>query len=298
MWPMVTPNAGRSITIGRLVDEFETANAKGGDELRGWASQHLNIEIGLALRSDRWVGADFWERRSRPGLGLDEVLERSEVIAIGIDGGGLEDLLGLSVLGRDRETREWLSWARAWVHRSMLERRKHEAVALEDIAAAGDLVLVDDLGSDVSELAQIVARCYATGKMAATVGEPGTGEPKPAPMIGLDPAGVGAILDALVLADVPQDLVIGISQGWKLNASIKTAERKLAQGILVHGGQSLMAYAVSNARVEPKGNAILITKQASGAGKIDPLMALFNAVSLMALNPVPIRPREYRLTFI
>jgi phage terminase large subunit-like protein len=34
-----------------------------------------------------------------------------------------------------------------------------------------------------------------------------------------------------------------------------------------------MAWAVSNARVEPKGNAIVITKQASGTAKIDPLMA-------------------------
>ena len=58
-WPMVTPNAGRSISISRLVDEFETAVASGEDELRGWASQHLNIEIGLALRSDRWVGAEY-----------------------------------------------------------------------------------------------------------------------------------------------------------------------------------------------------------------------------------------------
>jgi len=59
-----------------------------------------------------------------------------------------------------------------------------------------------------------------------------------------------------------------------------------------------MAYCVSNARVEPKGNAILITKQASGAGKIDPLMALFDAVSLMAMNPQPVSPPSYSLTFI
>ena len=52
-----------------------------------------------------------------------------------------------------------------------------------------------------------------------------------------------------------------------------TAERKLADRTLVHGGQALMAWAVSNARVEPKGNAIVITKQASGTAKIDPLMA-------------------------
>ena len=46
-----------------------------------------------------------------------------------------------------------------------------------------------------------------------------------------------------------------------------------------------MAWCVGNARVEPKGNAISITKQASGTGKIDPLMATFNAVALMAMNP-------------
>jgi len=49
--------------------------------------------------------------------------------------------------------------------------------------------------------------------------------------------------------------------------------------------QALMSWAVANDRVEPTGNAIIITKQASGSAKIDPLMAAFNAVALMSTNP-------------
>jgi hypothetical protein len=36
-----------------------------------------------------------------------------------------------------------------------------------------------------------------------------------------------------------QDTIVGILQGWKLTGAIKTAERKLADRTLVHGGQAL-----------------------------------------------------------
>lgn len=289
---ITNPNLGASVAPEFIERKIAQARESGKAELLETVTKYLNVEIGLALRSDRWVGADFWESAARPGLDLDELVERSEVVCVGIDGGGLEDLLGLSVIGRDAETREWLTWSRAWVHASMLERRKQEAAQLRDFAEDGDLVLVDEVGQDTAELAEIVARIHASGKMQA--GE----RDKPTPMIGLDPVGVGAILEALVQAGIPQALVIGISQGWKLNAAIKTAERKLAEGMLVHGGRPLMGYCVSNARVEPKGNAILITKQASGAGKIDPLMALFDAVAIMSQNPEPDKPPSYSLSFV
>jgi phage terminase large subunit-like protein len=52
----------------------------------------------------------------------------------------------------------------------------------------------------------------------------------------------------------------------------------------------LMLWAVANVRVEPKGHTILVTKQAWGSAKIDPLMAAFDAIAPMTTNPRSAQP--------
>ena len=267
---MVNPNLGYSVDEAFLTREYAKAKAGGEESFRGFLAKHANVEIGMALRSDRWAGADFWEQQATTCKTLDELIARSEVIDVGIDGGGLDDLLGFAVVGREADTGNWLLWNHAWAHPSVLERRKAEAARFEDFSKDGDLTLVRHIGDDMDELAGYVYQCEESGLLDK---------------VGVDPAGIGGILDALIGAGVPEDKVIGISQGWKLTGAIKTAERKLAEGALLHAGSRMMAWCVGNARVEPRGNAILITKQASGSAKIDPLMATFNAVSLISLNP-------------
>jgi phage terminase large subunit-like protein len=266
---ITNPNLGRSVSAEWLEDQLRKVQGRTDGTFQQFLAKHLNVEIGMNLRSDRWAGADFWASQGQ-GLTLEQLLQRSEVIDVGIDGGGLDDLLGLAVIGRDAETGAKLLWNHAWAHPSVLERRKQEAPRFHDFAGDGDLTLVENVGQDVDHVAEIVSRIESAGLLDR---------------VGVDPAGLGGILDALEAADVPKDKVIGISQGWKLSGAIKTTERWLAGRELVHAGQPLMAWCVGNAKVVPVGNAVNITKQASGAAKIDPLMATFNAVSLMALNP-------------
>src|SRR5690606_37218320 len=149
LWPLVTPNLGKSITLERLVSDHREAKETSEQELRIWTSQHLNVQIGMALAAAGWAGAEFWERRADKELTLESLRERSEVCTVGIGGGGLDDLLGLVVLGRERGTRRWLWWARAWAHRIVLERRKEIAEKLLDLERAGDLSVVDVPGDDV-----------------------------------------------------------------------------------------------------------------------------------------------------
>lgn len=284
---ITNPNLGASVDPPFLERKLQEAEAAGEHAVRVFLAKHLNVEIGLALMSDRWAGADYWQAAGNPELTLDNVLSRSEVVVVGIDGGGLDDLLGLAVLGRDTSTRQWLLWAHAWAHRIVLDRRKSIAPQLLDFARDGDLTLVDKPGHDVQQVADIICRINGMGLLP---------EDK---AIGVDAAGIGDILDELTAParKLKAEQVIGISQGWRMNGAIKTTERKLAGGELVHCGRPFMAWCVGNAKTEPKGNAVAITKQAAGTAKIDPLMAVFDAVSLMALNPAPTR-KKYQLLFV
>lgn len=274
-WSMVNPNMGFSVDREFLEREFGKAKNDGPESMRGFLAKHLNVEIGMALRSDRWSGADFWEAAGRPGLTLQDVIDRSEVIAVGIDGGGLDDLLGAAVLGREAESGKWLLWSHAWAHPGVMARYKVEAARFADFEADGDLTIVPALPDDVAGVCEVVSRVHESGKLA---------------MVGLDPSRIGVVRKGLADAGVPDDKVIGISQGWRLFGAMTVAERKLADGGMVHGGSRMMDWCVGNAKIEPKGNALLITKQASGRAKIDPLMAGLNAVEIMATNPAaPVR---------
>ena len=286
MFHVTNPSLGRAVSAEWLAAELRKTQAGDADEdLQVFLAKHLNVEIGLRLRRDRWRGADYWEAAGDRSLTLESLLARCEVAVIGIDGGGLDDLYGLCVAGRERDTARWLYWFRAWAWPDVLERRKDIAGLLKDFEAQGSLTIcreaelgddadVDFLPQDIAEIVAIVAQVKESGLL------PERGA------IGLDPQGVADLIDALAAADIADDQMAPIGQGFRLMSAIVGLARKLKFNQVVHDGSPMMAWCVSNTKEEKGRQSVMITKNASASAKIDPFMAGLNATKLLELNPV------------
>lgn len=265
---ITNPNLGASVDTQTLLGMLAKAKSKGGEALQEFYAKHLNVEIGLNLRNDRWAGADFWERQARPEMGgLDYLLDNCDLIAAGIDGGGMDDLLGFALIGRLKNAPDsWLVWGKAWANRVVLERRQQIAPLLLDFEKQSDIEIVEHFGEEYDRMAELMARVKDTGKLAG---------------FGIDPARNSVILDALNRAGIADEEATAVKQGGWLSNDISIAEQKLGEAKLFHSGQPMMAWCVSNARAERKGNQIAITKQAAGIAKIDPVIAMFCAVHIL-----------------
>lgn len=290
-WPMVMPNLGRSVHLHDLIPDWNSEREKGDRPTRIWASQHLNIEMGVGMKTDGWPGATFWAAAEDKTLTLETTIDRSEAVVVGIDGGGLDDLYGLNVLGREPaeievkvvvdgkaitiKMKRWLSWSHAWCHQQVLQIRKSIATKLTDFEAAKELTIVDNTIVALAESVAIIQRINDAGLLAC---------------VAIDPEGpYGELVDALAEIGITEEggQIIGVGQGYKLMNAIKTTEGRLSNGMLVHARSGLMDWCVGNVKIEPTATAIRATKQNAGDAKIDPWCALMDAATVMVKNPTP-----------
>ncbi|WP_333613797.1 terminase large subunit [Psychrobacter sp.] len=285
-WYITNPNLGASVSVKFLEREFKKAEDEGKEELQDFTAKHLNVQIGISLRANRWAAAEFWAAAKAPKpFTLDELIEASEVITVGIDGGGLDDLLGFAAIGRlptvlreytDNITNQkvqvkpWWVWTRAWCHTIALERRMSIAPTLKGFEKDGDLIIVKNIGDESEQVAQLCKQIHDSGKLDS---------------IGLDPLGIGTLIEELTAVEIPEDKLIGVSQGFKMAGYIKTSENKIARKHLLHADQDMMAWCVGNSRTVVRGSGTMISKAESGTAKIDPVIGMLNGVALMSLNP-------------
>lgn len=274
-WPMVMPNLGKSVHLKDLIPSWEAEKTKGVHAINIWASQHLDLEIGINQKTDGWPGAGFWIESTDETITIDTMLERCEVIVPAVDGGGLDDLYGLALLGREKETKRWLAWCHAWCHKKVLERRQTIAAILESFAADKELTIVGNKLEDTAEIVAIIQRVNDAGLLAC---------------VAIDAEGpYGELVDMLAEIGITEEgkQIVGIGQSYKLMNAIKTTERKLANGTLVHAPSRMMNWCVANVKIEATATAIRATKQNAGDLKIDPWCALMDAATVMVKNPNP-----------
>ncbi len=271
-WRYVLPNIGRSIDPQRLADDYDNNGRVNKEAEKIWLSQHLNIEIGVGLTDDAWRGGDYWEDRADKTLTLDELMRRSEVAVMGTDGGGLDDLFGVCVIGREKITRRWLVWCHAYAHPSVIETRKEIASNLRDFEAEGSLTFCE-VSEYIDQIADIAARLRDAGLFPEK------------DAIGSDPNNIAAFIDALAERKIVDEMFRRIRQGTALSPAIWGLEHKLSNDTLSHDGSTLMNWVIGNVKIEVNGNGNLATKQAAGRAKIDPYIAMLCAAILMSWNP-------------
>ena len=286
------PNLGASVDEAFLIDQAAKAERAGRSSVVNFEAKHLNVQVGMALRSDGCAGAEIWDRGFEAGLTLEAILRRCDVITIGIDGGGLDDLLGVAVIGREKGTKRWLGWAHALISDLGIERRKANIVQYDAFERDGDLTKFvyckpergdnQQLAPNIRFVVDLVQRVKEAGLLA---------------QVGVDAAGIGAIVDALADIGVTQDAekLDSVRQGIGLMGAIKTIEIKLADYSFRHGGSAMLRWCAGNLRVVPTRTAMMVARDEAGFGKVDPAMALFNAAHLMSLNPTVAREPEYQM---
>ena len=280
-WHLVLPNLGLSIDEQALQEDYENNGRVSAEAEQIWTSQHLNIEIGVGVGGDAWSGAVHWEGVAREGMTLAQLLDESEVCVIGIDWGGADDLAALAVIGRRAADKRWLLWVKAWARPTVLAARPKIADALRGFAEDGDLSIVTTPEEQAAEAAAICSTVHASGLLPDTAG------------IGLDVAGVVLLMDALEEAGLGSPVAVSVPQGWKMQRAVSALALKAESQRMLHADQPVMNWAVGNAKQELRGSNYVVTKQASGAAKIDPLMAAFDAASLMVDNPEARGPSVY-----
>jgi phage terminase large subunit-like protein len=258
-WHWSNPSLGYTLTRERL--EANLAGVQSDPAaLRDFRSQNLNISPEETAGEEKWLSLAEWDGAADTSLTLEALIAEAAHIWIGADAGGLDDLSAIAALGKCADGR-FLVWSHQWVSRRGYEKRK--SVSPYDLfITAGELDVFDGGAGDVAGFAEVVDLVAASGKLA---------------LIGVDSYGATELGQAF--ADCGTETQ-AVPQGWRLTPAISWIERRLADGNFRHSGATILRWNVSNVTVTRQGNAVSISKAtAVGAGKIDGVAALLNAVA-------------------
>ena len=259
-WHLVNPSLNVSVSLDRLKQMQKDAEIAGGQAEQEFYAKFLNVEIQTEQDCRAWAGAKYVHQCER-AITLDTVLDKAEIIYIGIDGGGLDDLTGLAVLGVSRD--KWYIWTKGYCYKSALNRAGL-AKKLIQWQKKNEIYISDNIGEDSKILCDDVAYILGSGKVSK---------------IGIDPRGIGEILINLKNIIDNEQIIDFINQGVFLQNASVILSQKIAQKKCEIAKSELFMFCCGNAIIETNTAGDFLTKRTSQA-KIDLLMALINCVFL------------------
>lgn len=276
-WWMSNPSLGVTFTQNWLEREFEIA--KGDPDpsaLMNFYSQHLNIHAEDKFGVNFWIPGEVWDSFGDISVSLANIIALSDVLYASVDLGYRDDPSAIVVMG-ERSLGEngklYTVWCQQYLSRAGYEKRKSQ-VAYDDYIASGELIVSEQENADQVGMTKLIFELADSSRLAA---------------VGVDPMGLVEFAAALEARKIP---VIGIKQGYQLNPSLISFERKLYSGEMLHDGRPMLRWNVANGQLTERGQAMALTKPQElqhSAQKIDGLVCMVMCVAL-ADDP-EIKPR-------
>ena len=254
VWAQANPNIGVSVRIPFLKDLANKARTDLSLQT-SFRTYHLNQWVSA---SDQWIDMRVWDANPKK---CDRKPQGR--CWAGLDLSAVNDLCSLAVVWEPDEDGLIALQSWSWVPEAALKTSPYSRL-YEKWAADEYLILTPG---------EVFDQDWAKNKVLEIA------ETHDLQNVGIDRWNSSQIRGHLEDKGI---ITVGVGQGYaSMNAATKVAETFIYQHRLVHGGNPLLAWAVDNTviKMDPAGNKK--PDKASSAGKIDPVVAMLNAMYCM-----------------
>ena len=264
----VNPNLGLTVDKNYLITEFNKYKQIGGDAFLSFCAKHLNLQIKTEFVQNGWAGAEYWQQ-AEITADLEYICENCEVVIVGIDGGGLDDLIGICVAGRVSNSQNWIMWHSATCTTGALSKNNTEKI-YENFIEKNEMHAFENIMGCFEYIAKIVNLINDYNVLS---------------YIGMDINGAAVLSNFLMEnCDIIESQIIGIFQGNRLSSAIKTLEQMLAIGSLKVNRTDLMRWQIGNIKM----NGRYFFEKTEKKAKIDSAVAMAITAVILQSDPIPL----------
>lgn len=275
-WAKANPGLGISVSIDFIKRKCEEAKASPAAQ-NTFLRDRLNVRTGQVTR---WLNVDHWDHSgSFWPYPIEESL-RGSIAYAGLDLANSSDLAALVVVvpkwevnpeDRDEMIETFATFVRAWTPLDTLEEREtRDKVPYQQWVDAGLLIGVPGNVIDYDDIEDEIFAMATHFELRR---------------LHFDRWGSKQLIQH-VRDELGHDKVFEMGQGFQsMSPALKETERLVLKGILRHGANPLLRYAVQSLAVKKDLNENVKPDREKSSGRIDPFVALVMGVDAWARDP-------------